>query len=446
MGTSEKDSLQNFLFTYSINSINALVCNMKLTCKRSILKQDLLFLLSACVYRIGLDIIYVQCISPFFDYQNFFYEPELWSTLAAGGIFVFFALRVLSFLRDPNSVVSIAAVLFFFISVVPFTSLLACKTQPVGLVLSQFVYWFLTYGLLASKKTFHVPLLRSGSSLVTLLTIVMAMTVVFISGYYTGFRMNFSLLNVYDVRMEVRELNIPILLVYLWAPMANVLPFILVILLEKRKWLLALGVVFIIFLNFSINGLKSVLFKMFFALYLFYFFRNKNILGKIHYLFVGLIVIVLLEWCFYESIFISSLLIRRVLFMPALLDGLFYDYILENGPIYYGKQAAEITFNVGGDYFGSKEMNANNGMFTDAFVNLGYWGCLVYPCIYAVFFKLCDSAFRGHNNQVIFFATLLIVTTMLSSFFTVALLTHGLFLLCLTVYMFPRNKQNTYHT
>lgn len=415
---------------------------MELTCKPSVLKRNLFFLLSACIYRIGMDTLYVQCISPFFDYQNFIYDPKNWSSLMAWSIFAFFALRVLAFLREPDSVVSIAAVLLFFTSVVPFTSLLACKAQPVDFVLSKLVYWFLTYSLLASKRNFHIPLLKNGNILLTPLAIVMALTVIFISGYYTHFRLNFSLLNVYDLRMEIRELNIPTLLVYFWAPAGNVLPIILAILIEKRKWLPALGVIFVIFLNFSINGMKSVLFKLLLCLFFYFFFRHKNILGKVHYLFVMLVVVSLLEWWIYDSYFISAILVRRVLFLPALLDSFYYEYILENGPVFYdGEQTKDITFGMGTEYFDSKEMYANNGMFTDAFVNLGYWGCLVYPFIYAIFFKLCDSAFRGHNSQVMFFVTLLIVITLLNSIFTISMLTHGLVLLCLTVYLLPRNKQ-----
>lgn len=411
--------------------------------KRHVLKHNLFFLLSAFIYRIGLDILYVQCISPLFDYQKFSYDPEVWSSLTAWIIFIFFALRMLTFLREPDRVVSIAAVLLFFTSVVPFTSLLACKAQPVDFVLSKLVYWFLTYGLLASKRNFHIPLLKNGNILLTLFAIVMAMTVIFISGYYTHFRMNFSLLNVYDLRMEIRELNIPTLLVYLWAPAGNVLPIILAILIEKRKWLPAIGVIFVIFLNFSINGMKSVLFKLFLCLFFYFFYRKKNILGKVHYLFVMLVTISLLEWRVYDSYFISSLLVRRVLFLPALLDSFYYEYILMNGPVFYdGEMTKNITFGMGAEYFDSENMYANNGMFTDAFVNIGYWGCIVYPIIYAIFFQLCDSAFRGHNSQVKFFVTLLIIITLLNSNFTISLLTHGLFLLCLTVYLLPRNKQH----
>ena len=48
-----------------------------LTLKLSVLKQNLLFLFSAIIYRIGLDVIYIQCIAPFYSYANLTYDlPE----------------------------------------------------------------------------------------------------------------------------------------------------------------------------------------------------------------------------------------------------------------------------------------------------------------------------------------------------------------------------------
>ena len=222
----------------------------------------------------------------------------------------------------------------------------------------------------------------------------------------------------------------------------NILPIILIISLQKKKWIMSFLCIFVIFLNFSIQGSKSTLFKLLFCLFLYYFLRKKDLLKIVQYLFVLLVVFSLLEWWLIDSNFISSLVIRRVFFVPALLNSLYYDYILESGPIFYGKMASEINFDIGEEYFGNAEMRANNGMFTDAFMNLGYVGCLVYPFIYAFFFKCCDSAFRGVNKQVVFFATLLIVTTMMSTVFTTALMTHGIFMLCVVIYLLPRSSQD----
>ena len=165
---------------------------------------------------------------------------------------------------------------------------------------------------------------------------------------------------------------------------------------------------------------------------------KKELVSKVPYLFAFLVITTLLEWWIGGSTLISTFIVRRVLYIPSLLDSLFYDYIQQIGPLYYQQGDVNITFLIGEEYFGREDMMANNGMFSDAFMNLGWIGCLIYPFIYAFYIKICDCAFKGVNRQIIFFSGLLIVTTMGSSVFTTALLTHGILLLCLVVYLLPR--------
>ena len=85
-------------------------------------------------------------------------------------------------------------------------------------------------------------------------------------------------------------------------------------------------------------------------------------------------------------------------------------------------------------------MRANNGLFTDAYMNLGEIGCLVYPFVYVAFFKFCESSFEGVNVELVMFVIIIMVITLNSSEFTTSLLTHGLFALCLLLYFLPRKR------
>lgn len=411
-----------------------------LTCNKSNLKRNFLFLLSVLIYRVCLDMIYIQCIAPFWGYYNLTYEPELLSVASSWGILVFSFFFVLPFFYKPDSIISIAGILFFFIRFVPFTSFIACKAQPANFVLLECIYWLLIFFLLSRGKNICVPRLPQSDTLLYTFAVVLSLIVIFVSGRYTHFRLNFNLLNVYELRAEARGFNMPSILSYLWAPASNVLPIILIFLIKKKNIWIAIFISFIIFLNFSINGSKSTLFKLFFCLFL-YFFMKKGLLSKVPYLFVLLVIATLTEWYFNATTFISTFVVRRVLYVPSLLDSLFYDYIQQTGPLYYNQGDVNITFLIGEKYFGDEDMMANNGMFSDAYMNLGWMGCLIYPFLYVLFFKICDSAFHGVNRQIVFFAGLLIVTTIGSSVFTTALLTHGIFLLCLITYLLPREVE-----
>lgn len=349
------------------------------------------------------------------------------------------------FLKKPNSVVSIAAILFFFIRFVPLTSFIAVKAQDLDFILLECVYWILIFSLLRTKKKINAFKWHKNDVLINIFTVILISSVIFISGYYAHFRMNFSLLNIYDLRLEAREFNMPIILSYIWAPASNVLPIILIYFIQKKKRTIAYIIAFVIFLNFSINGSKATLFKLFFCLFL-YFFMKKDLLNKIPYLFILLTFATLIEWILFNTNWISNIIIRRVLFIPSLMDSLYFDYIKQYGPLYFNIGVTNINFIIGEEYFNNSEMRANNGMFSDAYMNLGWIGCLIYPFIYSLFFKICNTAFEGINKQIVFFATLLIVTTLGSSLFSTAMMTHGILLLCIIVSLLPRSISNFQQT
>ena len=425
--------------------INKAIMNLSMQIKLSNWSQKLGFLLLIFLYRICLDEIYKQCISPFWGYYNLTYEPVEWLITFSWIMLFVFSLVVYPFFDRPNSVVSIAAILFFFIRYVPLTSFLAGKAQDVNFVILECIYWGLLFFFLRVKNRISVYRFHKNDILINVITVILVTTIIFVSGYYAHFRMNFSLENVYDLRAEARGFDMPIILSYLWLSASNVLPIILIYFIQKDKILIASLVFFVVFLNFSINGSKATLFKLFFCLFL-YFFMKKELLKRIPFLFVLLASSALLEWKLFDTNWISNVVIRRVLFIPSLMDSLYFDYIEQYGVLYFNMGTNNINFLIGEEYFNSSDMRANNGMFTDAYMNLGWLGCLVYPLLYSIFLKICDSAFENVNKQIVFFATLLIVTTLGSSLFSTALLTHGILLLCFVVSLLPRSVNRNLNT
>lgn len=406
-----------------------------LTCNKGNLKRNFLFLLSVLIYRVCLDVIYIQCIAPFWGYYQLTYEPEAWLAISSWVILAFFSFFIVSFLAKPDNIVSIVVILFFFVRIVPFTSFISCKVQSVDFVFWQVSYWFFIFAFLKYWKPIHVPKVQKNDMLLNWIVFALIGTVIFISGYYTHFRLNFSLLNVYDLRFEARGYDVPSLLAYLWDPAGNILPIVLIYFIQNKKLKLAYLVAFVIFLNFSINGVKSVLFKLFLCLFL-CFFMKKKLLNKVSWLFLVLVVIALLEWKVFDSTIVSNMLIQRLLYFPLQLDVSYYNYALHNEPIFFADRS-KVSLMIGDEYTNGEPMLANNGMFSDAYINLGMMGCLIFPCLYALFLKMCESAFRGVNEQIVFFAAILIVVTLHGMYFTTALFSGGIFLLALVVYLLP---------
>lgn len=65
------------------------------------------------------------------------------------------------------------------------------------------------------------------------------------------------------------------------------------------------------------------------------------------------------------------------------------------------------------------------------------------PVAICDFFKYCEAAFGKSNRQIVMFVAIIVIYTLMGSSFTTSLLTHGLFLLLVTMYVTPweNNKE-----
>lgn len=401
------------------------------------------FFLLVVFYRIFLDWIYIDQIFPIYEYARFIYTFNIEGLVLSWVFLLFFSVLVSSFLNIKSPVVSYAAIMFFFLRFVPLTSYLSTDSFPASFYLLNFIFWFLFYFLLLNMKRIKVPLHFKSEHAIYWITLSMLLVVVYVSGRYAGFRMNFNLVNVYDLRMEARGFSMPLWLTYLWPATKNTLPILMVFLMMRKKWGWSLLTAFIIFLNFSVDGSKSTLFKMLLCFGLQLLARPDKILKYLIWGFMAMCAFSIIEFLLLDTSVISSMIIRRMLYVPNLLDYLYFDFVDQNGPIFYdSEKTSAIAFDVGNEYFNKDEMRCNNGLFTDAYSNLGWLGVFVYPFVLAIFLKVCESAFKGVNLQIILFATFLIVTTFGSTTITTSLLTHGLLLLCLVLYCMPSLSPN----
>lgn len=394
------------------------------------------FITSVILLRVLLDYVYIQRIAPFFSYANFDYNFEITNYTISWAVLITSFSLILPFLKNINPCSSQAAIILYLIRFVPFTSMIANKGFSIGFIVLMLVFWVIFFLMLKFLPSFKLTYISTKTDKILYgMLAIFSITVLYISGVYAHFRLNFDLFNVYDLRMEARGFELPIILQYLWPASSNILPMILVYYILKKKYYIVLFIGLVILLNFSINGSKSTLFKMLFCISLM-FISPKNVLKLI---IIGCPLLCLLA-DIVDSLtdvnLISNFVIRRVLFIPTLLDSLYYEYVNNSHPVFFNSEAVtNMAFDLGDQYFGKEEMRCNNGLFTDAYMNLGTIGCLVFPFLFAILFKLCNSAFKYVNPAISVFATLLICTTLGSATLTTSLFTHGLLLLIATGYI-----------
>lgn len=403
------------------------------------MKRKLLFILAIIIFRLLLDWIYKYEIAPLYEYSGFEDYSTSESQFLSYIYLAIFIPFVLWTIDNSNRLFTQFIVSFiFFLRIVPFTSLMMYIPQESFYIISNFTYWLLLlillwfikpqnpFGLLNKKK--------GDSEVIHIIAIVAVLTVLIVSGVYCNFRIHLNLEDVYELRLEAREFDMPKILAYLLGATSNIIPILMIFYIsQKKKWIVYF-LAFIGLMNFSIAGQKSTLFKILICLGLFSL-PNLNLKKILPWVFIFLGLITVGEYICYETSFLSATIIRRGFFVTAFLDIEYFDYINLNGPTYF---MDNIAFKLG-EILGEEGLSANNGLFSDAYMNFGFGGCLAFPFIISYFIALLEYISNKLDNSIKMFSAFVIVVTLASSSFTTSMLTHGLFLLAITLYFMPTN-------
>jgi hypothetical protein len=315
------------------------------------------------------------------------------------------------------------------------------------------VYWgsllFFYYIIPSIKISNEQP--KRSESILWLFLIVYIGSILYVSGRYFGFRLHFGLLDVYDLRTEVRALNLPTILDYLLSAAGNILPVLLVYFLYSKKRMIAIVIGFVLLLDFSIGGHKWILFNLLLCFFGYWFFNNKQIyLYPWVLAFISILSIV--ENKLLSTFFIAAIGIYRGLFVPSLLNYNYYDYFSKNEPDYLRQGILRwfgfsspykepIPYIIGYHYYGRTELNANNGLFSDAYFNFNTLGVFLFPIILILIFKLFDTCSKGLDSKLLILPIIACVTSFISGCFSSVLLTNGIMLVLITLYFMPRQKR-----
>lgn len=254
---------------------------------------------------------------------------------------------------------------------------------------------------------------------------------------------NLLLSDIYETRFYFRDFE-DAYFGYLRAPLSRVvLPTFLVIALIKRKiWLAVLSGGMIIFI-FMVGALKSIFIGMIAVMF---FFKGKRFIDKVYlllYLFLGLSFFGLIIYIASGNTFLVNSFVRRILFVPALIDNHFY-ILFENSPIYWSHNPIGSYFfeypldrapnmYVGEVIMGLEGVSANVGLITEGFFSMNFIGVLLH----SFFIGLLFIVFRQIKIKPVFFGLIFVYIYYLNtSFLTVLLLTHGLLFFLVFAYFF----------
>ena len=401
-------------------------------------------------YKIILDIIYTSIIFPIFSYSGFTYEFNLKKYIIFWLIFIAFFPSIVK-LYKKNTASQAILLIFFLASFIPGLVLFSFMETDTEFIFLYIIYWifFLVFNRIFPVIEIKIEKNKKNrGNLIYLLTVIFSLFVVFLSWKYTGFRLNFNLLNVYELRHEASDFNFPAVYSYLFSSAKIVLPIIFIYFYDRNKKYLALFILFIQFLAFSIDGSKATIFSIIIT-FVIYRFIKKISLSSFSISVLSITILAFLETKFFNTINIINFLIRRAFFLPNLLNLYYYDFFSVNSKDIFrqgifGRIGFDSPYSmpipslIGYNYFNSDSMRANNGLFSDAYSNLGIFGIMIMPLLIIILLKILDGCTTELPFRILIAAIITSAFTLISSSFFTVLFTHGFIIVCLVFLIMPK--------
>lgn len=411
---------------------------------------------SLVIFRIILDWVYVIYTVPNHAWQYCFaYQLSSEMQLVSWAMLMLTIPLVLLYESDRLS--RLVIVILYSISFVPTTTIVAYQGVGMDFVIAFTSYWtiLLAAGIVAprcigSKGMGKACRSRAlGKWHIGVLATVLFTVSVYINYRYAGFSITLDLSSAYDLRKQAAEANLPGLLRLLFHMAKTCIPILIIFYFSVRRSMVAILLCLAQIMLFSMDGGKSSLFSLVIALLLFFVFKMITI-ESILWCIVGFLMVSVLEFQFIGTDNLLNYGVRRLFFVPSVLN---FDYFtfFSMHPIDFYRQSLFSKIGWGSYYsmpianviglgsLGDASIYANNGLFADAFANLGYIGTLVMPIAIVSFLRLIDYCSEGLGIAL---ASPLFVgaayTLLSSSFFTV-LITHGLLINCVVAYLLPRD-------
>jgi hypothetical protein len=267
---------------------------------------------------------------------------------------------------------------------------------------------------------------------------------------------NLDIERVYEFR-RVSAAELPPIFGYLYSNVSSVLvPVALTLSIKFRNNFLALFTILCAVILFGMTHHKSVLFGPFVVALLYLFFQRNNSSRVLNWAFASILVLCLFEIFIMRQIlgssdpaYINSLIVRRVLIIPSVLDS-FYTELFSIVPQYYwstsklgdwlvdNPHGVTAPFLIGEEYFGDTDTSANAGMIGSGYANAGLIGVAVYSALIGLLISVLNAYGRRIGHAFVTAASLsTIFNVVTSTDLVTAILTHGLLLLLLLLALFP---------
>lgn len=413
-------------------------------------KSNMYLYVSGVVYLTVLNLSYYFVISRMWDYFGFLLDANYFKLLES---YILLFVVIFCMPKSERRLSNMLLWLMILISYVPMLTVYALKDESRTYMYATTVFWIFTILLLKMVKKIKVNFVKdSQARLISyFLFMLLSIAAIVLIGVYIGFSINMDLNKVYEIRSDFTGAQIPFSgYLFNWlALIAN--PLFLSIFLIKKKWLYSALAIIVQLYLFSVTGNKIYLFAVPFVLLFAYSIKLKRPVVFVVNVFSFLITIGIATYFLFSDIWVSGLFANRTFLDQAVVSFYYHDFFSKNESIYLSSTSIFNLFVnypyeldpphlIGATYYNNPLSNVNSGIISDAFMNFGFAGFIIWPVMLALLLKFTDSFSKGKDLRICLAAvgTMPIILTNIP-FFT-SFFTNGLIAGMVFMYLMPKSK------
>jgi len=418
-------------------------------------KKDILFIAFTILYKIILQTIFMSIIYPIYfntslrlEKNNSYYFLG-WIMIILGS---YWASKELS-KKKMSSNIMVLLFLFAFVPSLILAGVIYTKFF-FEIILYFFVLLFVYYvvpdfSFKRPRKIFLKPAIYIGIS-------ILSIVIVYIWYKYAGHRLTLDVSDIYVVRAEASLNNMPTVFRYIYISAKNFLPLVIVYFLHQKKIFLFIWTILLQYMVFLYDGSKTTIATFLLSVLCYIGYKYIKNFEHFYPLFTtGLCFVSYLEHIFVGSINIIHYFIRRTIIVPAAIHYYYFDFFSENQfDFFKGTILRRIGFEsvysdigipktIGKIYAGTIDNSMNNGLFSDAFSNMGYIGIVVMPILIVLVIKIFQAVSYDLPLYIPASCLFMIIFTIISNSYWSYFITHGFIFMIIILYLWPRENNIT---
>ena len=354
---------------------------------------------------------------------------NIYKDILASIVFVFMTVYFCEKMgKNKSSFISMLLNILYVIYFIPLNTSFSVNNMSIAYFISSHVYLFLILYLLSSarfnKNTYKAKSKNfSDNRCLRLIFLILCIMFIIYKISYNGLSFNLTTNSdlIYSNRAEYADylqsmsgLFISYFISILQNLISYVAPVYLLISLEKKRIIPIIVSVICILSIFSVSSSKNTIFIMIvvFVIYILYKYCDTININKIFNIGVLIFLSICLFLYFTGNTTLYILIIRRIMYVPAWLNTIYFDYFLSASPVLwssdtfilqniipssYDQSVLNIINNI---YFNGKVPSPNTGMFAEAIMHFHYIGVVVYPFLIYVLCKVSDYIYNNYSEPI----------------------------------------------